>query len=430
MLLLAILLGFMFIGVPVAFAFLAANLVGAFVFMSGEMGLKLVAANAAGAVTSFALAPVPLFILMGELFFHTGLAVRVFGALDRCFGNVPGRLSYVTVGGGTIFAALSGSSLANTAMMGTLMVPEMERRGYKRYISIGPVLGTGGLAMLIPPSGLAVLFGSIARVDIGALLIAGLLPGLILAAMYVVVIYTMVRIDPAAAPPYEGQQATFFEKATSILVNVLPLGLVVFCVIGLILLGIATPTEAAAFGVLAVLLIAVPFRCLTVGAVRKSLRGTAKITGMIFLIVIGSSTFSQILAFSGASSGVLQWATSIELSKLETVFLMFGLVLILGMFMEQVSIMLLTVPIFMPLAASLGLDPVWFGLIMLLGIEIGFTTPPFGLLLFVIMGTVKGTTLPEVSLAALPFIFCVLILFLLVVAFPEVFLLLPRLVSQ
>lgn len=166
----------MMLGVPVAFAFLGVNIVGSFLFMGGVNGLNLVVANAASRVTVFTLAPIPLFMLMGELFFRTGLALKVFDTFDLLLGRLPGRLAYLTVGGGTFFSALTGSSLANTAMLGTLMLPEMQRRGYKRHMAMGPIMGTGGLAMIIPPSGLAVLLGSIANVDVGALLVAGFLP--------------------------------------------------------------------------------------------------------------------------------------------------------------------------------------------------------------------------------------------------------------
>lgn len=197
----------MLLGIPVAFAFLTANFIGAMIFMGGLDEMPQIVVNAVESVTIFALIPVPLFIIMGELFFHTGLAVRVFDALDRCFGRLPGRLSYITVAGGTIFATLSGSTMANTAMMGALMVPEMTARGYKRHMSMGPILGTGGLAMIIPPSALGVLLASLAEIDIGKLLIAGVLPGLVLAILYSVLIYAQVKLDPEAAPSYEVEKS-------------------------------------------------------------------------------------------------------------------------------------------------------------------------------------------------------------------------------
>ncbi len=419
-------IGLMVLGVPVAFAFLAVNIAGVLVFMGGEAGLLQLVANSSEAVTKFVLVPVPLFLMMGELFFHSGLAKRVFDGLDKCFGRLRGRLCYVTVAGGTAFAALSGSSMANTAMMGALMVPEMTRRGYKKHIAIGPILGTGALAMIIPPSTLAVLLGTLARIDIGALLIAGIVPGLLLALAYVATIYLQIRLDPAAAPAYDVEDTPALGKLWATALNILPMMLVVALVIGLIIFGIATPTEAAAFGVLGVVLLALCFRCLTWPAIVASMTSTLAVTGMVFLIIMGSSTFSQLLAFSGATNGLLSVVSDVHAAPLVILAAMFGVLLFLGCFMDQVSMMLLTLPLFIPLAQSLGFDLVWFGLIMLLGLEVGLITPPFGLLLFVMMGTApKGTSLFEIATAGLPYIACALLVTLLTVAFPQLALYLP-----
>jgi tripartite ATP-independent transporter DctM subunit len=415
------------LGLPVAFAFLTADLVGVLIFMGGERGIIQLVGNALNSVTSFTLLPVPLFVMMGELFFHTGIALRVFDALDKLLGRLPGRLSFLTVGGGTLFATLSGSSMANTALLGSLMVPEMTRRGYKKSMSIGPILGTGGLAMIIPPSALAVLLGSLARVDIGALLIAGVAPGLVLALLYAGVILIKVKMDPEAAPQYHVEPVRFLTKIRLIITDVLPMGLVIFLVIGLILLGWATPSEAAAFGVLGVLILAVVFRCLTWEAVVKSVNGALRVTVMAFLIILASSTFSQILAFSGASSGMLNWATSVDAVPVVALLIMFGVLLVLGMFMDQLSMMLLTVPIFFPLAQTFGFDLVWFGVIILLALEISFTTPPFGLLLFVMKGVAPpGTTMTDIYVAAIPFMACAMILVGLLILEPEIALYLTR----
>src|SRR5210317_1155626 len=204
---LALLLGtimlLMAIGMPIALAFLAANIFGAWVFMGGERGVVQLLNNGLGSLTKYALMPIPLFLLMGEIFFHTGLGGRMFTAIDKLLGRLPGRLSYVTVLGGTGFSTLSGSSMGSTALLGSLMVPEMGRRGYKKHMSIGPILGTGGLAIIIPPSALAVLLATLAQIDVGALLIAGVIPGLILAGFYIAMIWAQCRFDPGAAPAYE-----------------------------------------------------------------------------------------------------------------------------------------------------------------------------------------------------------------------------------
>lgn len=427
-LLLGVIVFLMAMGMPVALAFLAANIIGAWVFMGGERGIGQLLNNGLGSLTKFALVPIPLFLLMGEIFFHTGLGGRMFNAIDKLLGRLSGRLSYVTVLGGTAFSTLSGSSMGSTALLGSLMVPEMSQRGYKSHMSIGPILGTGGLAIIIPPSALAVLLATLAQIDVGALLIAGVLPGLILAAFYIGTIWLQTRLDPSAAPAYDVEPLSFFSKITLLLREVVPMVGVMVVIIILMITGFVTPSEAAAFGALGVLVLAAVFRCLTWEAMRKSVTGALKVTLMAYLIVFGSATFSQLLAFSGASRGLVNWAISFDLAPLAMLMVMFAVLLLLGMFMEQISMMLLTVPIFFPLALSLGYDPVWFGLIMLLALEISFTTPPFGLLLFVMKGVAPpGTTMRTIYTSAFPFIGCSLLLVALLVLFPQIALWLPGL---
>ncbi|WP_103333231.1 TRAP transporter large permease [Pseudotabrizicola formosa] len=427
-LLLGAILVLMAIGMPVALAFLAANILGAWVFMGGERGVTQMLNNGLGALTSYALVPIPLFLLMGEIFFHTGLGARMFNAIDRLLGRIPGRLSYVTVLGGTGFATMSGSSMGATALLGSLLVPEMNKRGYKKHMSIGPILGTGGLAIIIPPSALAVLLATMAKVDISALLMAGVIPGLVLASFYVITIWIQTRIDPDAAPAYDVTPIPLAEKLRLVLRDVVPLVGVMALIVVMMLFGIATPSEAAAFGALGAILVAIAFRCLTFEAMRKSVVGALKVTLMAYLIVFGSATFSQILAFSGASGGLITWATSFDLAPIVMLLAMFAVLLVLGMFMEQISMMLLTVPVFFPLAASLGFDPVWFALIVLLGLEIGFTSPPFGLLLFVMKGVAPpDTTMRDIYLAALPYISCTLLLVAVLILYPPLALWLPGL---
>jgi tripartite ATP-independent transporter DctM subunit len=419
----------MVLGVPVAFAFLTANLVGAFVLMGGTDGLLQLVDNCTSLITSFTLVAIPMFVLMGALLFHSGLATRVFDTLDTLLGRVPARLSYLTVAGGATFSTLTGSTMANTAMLGSLMVPEMTRRGYAPYMSIGPIIGTGGLAMLIPPSSMGVLLGSLARIDIGALLIAGLIPGILLALFYCVVIWLQAKLNPKAAPVYESEKVSSGRKLYLVTVNILPLGLVIFCVVGFILLGIATPSESAAFGALSVALLAAANRSLSIEALQKSLASTVAVTAMVFLLVIASSVFGQLMAFSGSSTAVIDWAIGIEGGAMIKLLLMFGTLLLLGMFMDQISIMLLTIPVFFPLAASLGFDIVWFGIVVLLALEMSLTTPPFGLLLFLMQGVApKGTTLGQVALAAAPYLACDLLLMVLLILMPGLALFLPALI--
>ncbi len=418
----------MALGVPVALTFMATNLIGSLVLGARFSDLIQVVDNSTSLLTRFALAPVPLFILLGALFFHSGLAIRVFDTLDKILGRIPGRLCYLTVLGGASFSTLTGSSMANTAMLGSLMVPEMQRRGYNRQMTMGPILGTGGLAMIIPPSSLGILLASIAGIDVGRLLVAGLFPGLVLAVLYCFMIFIQIAINPSSAPSYEIAPTPLREKLRSICINIVPMGIVVFMVIGFIILGIATPSEAAAFGVLGVVILASAFRLLTWKVIKTSLLSTVSVTGMVFFIIMNSAVFSQLLAFSGASKGLLNWATGFDIPSLVMVLIMFLTLLMLGMFMDPVSMMLISVPIFFPLMQILGYDPVWFGIFVLLSLEMSGTTPPFGLLLFIMLGVApKGTTLIQVAKAAFPFLICDAILVIMLIAFPAIVLYLPGL---
>ncbi len=434
--LLGLILFFMFLGVPVALAFLAANMIGATYFMGGNgdlftqmsRGIGQLANNAVPTVTTFNLMPVPMFLLMGEIFFFTGLAQRMFSAVDKLMGRIPGRLSFVTVAGGTAFATLSGSSMGSTALLGSLMVPEMQARGYKKHMSIGPILGTGGLAMLIPPSALAVLLATLANLDVGELLIAGIIPGLMLAGFYVILILIMCMIDPDAAPAYEVERVSWAQRGKLFLLDVLPMMSVVIIVILLILNGWSTPSESAAFGCLGVLILAALYRKLTIKNIIASVDGALRVTVMALLIIFGSATFSSLLAFSGASTGLINWATGFELAPIVMLLIMFGILLVLGMFMDQLSMMLLTVPIFFPLAQTLDFNLIWFAVITLMALEISFTTPPFGLLLFVMKGvSPPDTTMRDIYLAALPFIGCSILLVALMIIWPGIALWLPGL---
>ena len=433
-------------GVPVGVAFLGVNIVAATAFMGGSgglferasLGVTQLLSNGMASITIFAIIPVPMFLLMGEFFFHFGLAERMFNAVDRLTGRLPARLSYVTIAGGTAFATLSGSSMGSTALMGTLMVPEMTKRGYKKSMSIGPILGTGGLAMIIPPSALAVLLGTLAQLDIGKLLIAGIVPGLLLACMYVVLIYVRTRIDPEAAPAYDVPRLSASAKLRLFATDILPMFGVVVLVILMIMTGWATPSESAAFGCFFVLLLSFAFRSFNWRGFRKAAEGAGRVTVIAFLIIFGSATFSQILAFSGASSGLIAWATGHAVSELAMLLIMFAVLLVLGCFMDQLSMMLLTIPVFFPLVKTelfFGLPEevrlIWFGVIMLLALEISLTTPPFGLLLFVMKGVAPpGTTLAEIYRAGLPFIGCAVLLVALLIAFPEIASWLPFLGSK
>ena len=430
-LLLGLLVGFMLIGMPVVFAFFAVNIVGAVIFLGGQPGLSQLLRNAVASIQTFALLPIPLFILMGEIMFYTGLAARAIEAIDRLIARVPGRLSLVAILGGTIFSSLSGSTIANTAMLGSTLLPEMYRRRYQPAISIGPIVAVGGIAMLIPPSALAVLLGSLARIPVAELMIASILPALILAGMFVGYVIIRCMVQPAIAPGYDMPNFTAREKLIPFVKYVLPLMSIFVVVVGSIISGIATPTESAALGVLASFAAAMAYRKLTRHSIYVALRQTLRFTVMTLFIICGSITFSQILSFSGASTGLSSIILGAELRPMLILLGMLGILLFLGCFMDQVSMMMITVPLFMPLVQQLGFDLVWFGVLMLLVLEISLATPPFGLLLFVIKGAApRGTTMREIIGSVAPFIGLALVLTALLIVFPEITLVLPSFIAK
>src|SRR5437870_6569691 len=229
-------LGLMMLGIPVAIGFFITNILAAALFMGGAAGIMQVINNGFGAMTNFALVPIPMFLLMGELFFHTGLAGRCFNAADKLLGNVPARLSFVTLIGGTAFAGPAGSSMGSCALLGSLMVPEMARRGYSKYLSIGPIMGAGGVAVTSPPSALTVLLARLGRTDVGDLLIAGVIPGLVLAVMYGILIYGWTVFDPTAAPQEPPPPVSRREKWRLVFVDVIPMvAIIVFSVLIMII---------------------------------------------------------------------------------------------------------------------------------------------------------------------------------------------------
>ena len=421
----------MALGVPVAVAFLVVNAAGAFYFLGGDRGMAQFARNLTASVTNFAFTPIPLFVLMGEILFHTGLAVKAIDAIAALIRRVPGRLAVIALVAGTIFSAISGSTIATTAMLGSLLLPQMLQRGYDRKLAMGPIMAIGGVDMLIPPSGLAVLLGGLAGISIADLLVGGIVPGIILSAVFIAYIVFLAWRDPALAPDAPVPAASGWQRWGPFVTHVLPLGTIIAAVIGSMVLGWATPTESAAIGCAATAIVAAVYRELEWAAVKQALLGTAAVTGMIMFIILGATTFAQILAFSGATSGLIELVTQAKVSPFAVVCGMIALLLVLGLFLDQASMMMLTVPLFMPLVRQLGIDPVWFGILFLMCMQIGLLTPPFGLLLF----TMKSVAPPEVTmrdimLAATPYVVFGLVLTVAILLVPPLATWLPALMAR
>ncbi len=407
------------VGLPAGFAFLAINLVGAVIFLGGEAGLMQVVRNGVASITNFSLTPIPFFVLMGEVLFHTGVAMKAIDAFDNLIWRMPGRLSVIAVVAGTVFSAISGSTVATTALLGGLLLPQMLARGYSPRMAMGPIMAIGGVDMLIPPSALTVLLGSLAGISISGLLVAGVVPGILLSVLFLGWIVGRCILDPTLAPTFEHQQVSGWARWRPLVVYVTPLVFIFVVVILSMTAGWATPTESAAVGAAATVLVAAAYRAVTVRALAKSLLGTAAISGVILFIIIGATTFSQILSFSGATNGLVGLVQGAGLSQWVVLLGMMGILLVLGCFVDQVSMMLITLPFFMPLVAHYGWDPLWFGVMFLICMQLGLLTPPFGMLLFT-MRSVAPKEIPtsEIFAAVMPYVLFGILMLFLVMLFP------------
>ena len=418
----------MLLGLPVAFSFMAINIIGAMLFLGGEPGLVQLARNSVDSVASFSLTPIPMFVLMGEVLFHTGLAVKVIDAVERLITKVPGRLAVVAVVAGTIFSAISGSTIAVTAMLGSLLVPLMIKRGYHPIMATGPIIAVGALDMLMPVSALAVLLGSLSGISIPRLLMGGFVPGMILKAAFIAYIVVRVKLDPSLAPSTQLAAYQGWEKLKPLVKYVIPILSIFLVVVASMSLGFGTPTESAAVGALATVVLALAYGALTRENLLTALRGTTAISGMILFVIVGATTFSQILSFSGASNGIVSLIVGHGLTKNVIIADMMAILIFLGIFVDQVSMMLITLPIFMPVAQKLGIDLVWFGVMYLICMQLGLMLPPHGLLLM----TMKGVAPPQIRMShifrsVVPYIMLSMVLLALVFFLPVVAVWLPNL---
>jgi len=426
-----LLTGLFLLGLAAAFAFFGINIVGAWVYLGKEAGLIQLIRNGIVSITSFSLTPIPFFILMGEVLFHTGVAMKAIDAIDRLIWRVPGRLSVVAVVAGTVFSAISGSTIATTALLGSLLLPQMLARGYHPNMAMGPIMAIGGVDMLIPPSALTVLLGSLAGISISQLLIAGIVPGALLSVMFIAWIVLRAKMDPSLAPAFAHEDLPLWDRWRPLIVYVLPLVLIFVVVVLAMTAGWATPTEAAAIGAVATVAVSWIYRALTWSNLMKALLGTAAISGIILFIIIGATTFAQILTFSGATNGMVEAIKQGGFAPWPVLIAMMAVLLLLGCFIDQVSMMLICLPFFMPLVALYGFDPVWFGVLFLMCMQLGLLTPPFGMLLF----TMKSVAPREIEMrqvwhAVTPYVVMGVVALAAVMLFPPLATWLPKLMFK
>jgi tripartite ATP-independent transporter DctM subunit len=418
------------LGTPVAFAFLFVSLMGSALYMGGYAGLQQMVFSSMQSVMSFTLLPIPLFILMGELMFATRLGVLAVNTVDELLGKVPGRLSLLAIFSGGIVGALCGSALASTALHGKLLFPEMRQKGYSKFLSIGSIVSAGSLAMIIPPTALGVLIASLSNVSVGDFLIGCIIPGVVLIIVYAVYIISVALIRPSHAPGYDVVRKSLKSKLLSIISNVLPMALIVFLVTVTIYIGICTPSEAAALGAAGTLILAALFKQLSWKVFKEAIEGTVRTTAMIGFILVGSNAFSQILAFSGAGAKATELIVSLPLSPIMLIICMQAIVVVMGCFMEQMAILMITLPIFMPIVRATGFSDMVFVIVMLINAEVAGKTPPFGMSLFLIKGIVpEDVSTMDVYKSIFPFILCDLFVMGVLLAFPWLSLWLPSMMK-
>jgi len=404
-------------GLPVAFCFTLFNFIALFFWMGGVKAFTTLPLSAYTSVASFPLIAVPLFILMGELLFRSGVMSIVLDAAGKWIGGFRGSLSFTAVAAGTLFGTMSGSGMSGVAVLGSTLAPEMRRRGYSKEMTLGPILGSGTLAMIIPPSILAVVLGSLANIDVAQLLISGVVPGVVIAALYAVYIFFCSWLKPHLAPAYVIGNTSLGEKLIALL-SILPVGIITLAIWGVIFFGIATPSEAAAMGVAGALVVIAIYRKLTWTILTRSVLDTTRITSMVFLIIMNAAAFGQILAFTGISRKLVGFVVDYALPPLLVMIAMQATLIVVGTFMDELAMLLVTIPVYMPIVEALQFDPVWFGLLILINLEVATISPPYGLALFVMKGVVPDATMGDVWRASLPYMLLGVIAMALVVTFP------------
>ena len=425
---LALLLGAFMTGAPIFIAFLVINIAGVLIVL-GQPGFGMVANSIFETTNIAALSAVPLFILMGELLFRSGSIDILFDSVDKLVGKVRGRQYVLCIVLSTIFGALSGAAMGVAAMMARTLYPGMIERKYDSRLSTGAILAGASLAPIIPPSVLVIIIGTLADVSIAGLLIAGIVPGLLLSSMFLIYIFARVRANPELAPYSDSDTApevTTWEMVVAVL-RVLPFAIIIFCVMGFILLGIATPSESAATGVLGALLTAVYYRKLNWQMISESVTSAAFITSMILVIMASSKMFSQLLAFTGSTRELTTLIVTLDFEPYVMLFIMMLIPFILCMFIDQIALMLVVIPIYQPLLGTLGFDPIWFWLIMLLNVTVGGITPPFGYTMFAFKGSAPHVPLKDIFNATWPFVGIFLVGMIVIAAFPPLATWLPGL---
>lgn len=414
---------------PVAFVMASVGFVGFSCMISTDAGLVLLSRNVYETFNSYDLTTIPLFILMGQLGFNSGISKRLYDAGYKFMGNVRGGLAMATVSACTAFGAVCGSSPATAATMATVGLPEMKRYGYDDELATGSVASGGGIGMIMPPSVVLIIYGILTEQSIGALFVAGIFPALLVTLLFILCIYIRCRISPEQGPP--GERFSWPEKLKALL----GLGetLAVFTlVIGGIFIGLFTPTEAAAIGAFGILLIAIVRRQISWQGFVKSLMETLRTSCMVLMLIAGAVIFGKFLAVTRIPFEIAGWVAGLEMSPVLVMGVIIGIYFIGGCFMDALAFVTLTVPIFFPVVMELGFDPIWFGIIIVMVTEMGVITPPVGINVYVVYGVAKNVLKEEIPLEKIfkgifPFLIAIIVGVVMLIMFPSIILFLPNL---
>jgi len=429
LMMLGVLIVLILLGVHIGVALALCSGVGVYIMFRGntEAALSIMSNTAYEAIRKDVFAVIPLFVLMGDFIWRSGAAGDLYRICDRTLRRLPGRLAIATIAGNTVFAAVTGVSIASAAAFSRIAYPEMMKLGYKQTFALGAVAGSACLGMLIPPSVLLIVWAILTEMSVGALFMAGILPGLMLALLFAFYIIIATLMNPSIAPAYDKPlvEPTPEENRSELIGGLGILGLIMV-VIGGIWLGWFTPTEAAAFGVLAALVIGI-IKGMRLGDVMESMYQAGRTTAPIMFLLIAAQMYSRLLALGGGVNYIQGFFTDSNLSPTMVILLMTVIWLVLGMLVDSVSIILLTVPIFAPLALALGYDPIAFAIFGILVIEAGLLSPPFGLLVYTVRGSVPDptATLKKIFIGSAPYFFLILVAAFIVLAFPILATLLP-----
>jgi C4-dicarboxylate transporter, DctM subunit len=422
---LILLLALLLLSVPVAAALVTLALMVGSLFSDFPL-YRAMGEICWSASTDFILLAIPLFVLLGEILLRAGIAKRTYTALDKWLSWLPGGLLHANIGTSAMFAATSGSSVATAATITTVALPQARRYGYNESLFAGSIASGGTLGILIPPSINLIVYGFLTNTSIPRLFMAGIVPGILLTIIFMAFILFACTIRPELGG---GTRSATWEERFATLKDLVPVLLIFAVVIGSIYAGLATPTESAALGVIAALALAFRYKAVNRQFIQDVLEGAMRTTAMIMLILISANFLNFVLDAVGMAEMLRAFVNNLGLSPLKTLLVIISLYIVLGFFVETLSLMVITVPIVTPVIVGLGYDPVWFGVLLILLIEMALITPPVGLNLYVVQGVRHTGSISDVMIGSLPFVVAIALMIGVLVAFPDLALVLARLVS-